>query len=155
MTDLAIRPLGVDDRPALAAIAEAADLFPAAMLAPMAAPALDGAADDLRRVALRDWAPVGFAFAVPEVAAEGAWTMRALAVAPAGQRGGAGRALVAAVEAALRAAGARLVVVDTSSAPAFAPARAFYEALGYEEEARIRDFWSDGDHKVTFRKRLD
>ena len=54
----------------------------------------------------------------------------------------------------LKARAARLLIVDTSSLPAFDGARAFYPALGFREEARIRDFWTDGDDKVTFAKRL-
>lgn len=32
--------------------------------------------------------------------------------------------------------------------------RKFYQQLGYEKEAVIRDFWDTGDDKVTFRKVL-
>ena len=52
------------------------------------------------------------------------------------------------------AQGARLIVVDTSGIEDFAGTRAFYARSGYDEEARIRDFWATGDDKVIFRKAL-
>lgn len=57
-------------------------------------------------------------------------------------------------EAALTAAGKRLLLVDTSGTEGFASVRKFYTALGYEREAVIRSFWGEGDDKVTFWKRL-
>jgi hypothetical protein len=50
--------------------------------------------------------------------------------------------------------GGRIVIVDTSGTDAFAKTRRFYENAGYIEEARIRDFWSKGDDKVTYWKAL-
>ena len=46
------------------------------------------------------------------------------------------------------------MIVDTSGTDDFAMTRKFYSQNGYEEEARIRDFWADGDDKVIFRKAL-
>ena len=46
------------------------------------------------------------------------------------------------------------MIVDTSGTEAFAETRAFYRKNGYTEEARIRDYWADGDDKITFRKPL-
>jgi len=80
--------------------------------------------------------------------------MLALAVHPHVQGKGYGAALVRAAEAHLREAGHRILIVDTSGTDDFAQTRAFYAHLGYAEEARIRDFWADGDDKVTFRKAL-
>ena len=68
-----------------------------------------------------------------------------------------GTALMSHVEAALRNLGdavARTLIVDTSSLDDYDQARAFYEARGFVEEARIRDFYGPGDHKVTFWKLL-
>ena len=48
----------------------------------------------------------------------------------------------------------RILTVDTSSNDDFALTRKFYAQNGYEEEARICDFWSAGDDKVIFRKAL-
>jgi len=80
--------------------------------------------------------------------------MLALALRPDLQGKGLGATLVKAVEQHLRAQQQRILIVDTSGADAFAQARKFYAQNGYEEEARIRDFWAKGDDKVIFRKAL-
>ena len=85
---------------------------------------------------------------------EGTWNMLALGIDPAHHRRGAARLLVSGLEADLAARSARLLIVDTSGTKAFDGARGFYEASGYEKESRIRDYWAEGDDKITFRKSL-
>jgi ribosomal protein S18 acetylase RimI-like enzyme len=63
-------------------------------------------------------------------------------------------ALLRHVEQALAARGERLLLVETSGSPGFERTRAFYRKRGYEEEARIRDFYRAGEDKVVFRKAL-
>jgi ribosomal protein S18 acetylase RimI-like enzyme len=46
-------------------------------------------------------------------------------------------------------------LVETSGLPKYDRARAFYTKCGYEEEARIRDFYTTGDDKIVFRKALN
>lgn len=143
-----------DDLPALQRALDTIDLFPAQMLPDIARSYLNGEGEEVWLTALSEGEPVGLLYAVPEEQAEGAWNMRALGVAADRQRGGHGRALVVALEAVLRKRGARLLVVDTSSTDHYVRARAFYAANGYAEIARIPDFWTDGDAKVVFTKRL-
>ena len=45
-------------------------------------------------------------------------------------------------------------LVETSGLPEFERARAFYRKCGYEEEARIREFYNAGEDKIVFRKAL-
>jgi len=52
----------------------------------------------------------------------------------------------------LKAWGGRMLLVETLAS--FHLAQAFYRKYGYEEEARIRDFYAAGDDKVVFRKVL-
>ena len=98
--------------------------------------------------------PAGFAYARSEELAEGTWNLLALAVKPYLQGQGLGAELVSATEAALSDRNQRILIIDTSGTPDFAPVRTFYEKAGYVEEARIRDYWAPGDDKVTFWKRL-
>ncbi|MEM6358259.1 MAG: GNAT family N-acetyltransferase, partial [Pseudomonadota bacterium] len=65
-----------------------------------------------------------------------------------------GTALVQAAESYLKDKGQRILIVDTSGTDDFALTRKFYAQNGYDEEARIRDFWAEGDDKVIFRKAL-
>lgn len=153
-TTTTIRPTRHGDLAALATIAEETELFPGEMLPDMAAGFLNGDADSLWLTGTASGDAAGFCYCVPETLADGVWTMLALGVAPGFQRGGLGADLVAAAEAMLRERGQRLLIVETSSAPGFAAARAFYDAQGYTNEARIRDFWAAGDDKIVFRKAL-
>lgn len=144
----------------IAAIAGETDLFPPEMTPDMAEPAMSGTAPDLWLVARVPGptgdraAAEGFAFAAPERMTEGTWNLLALAVRPARQGQGLGRALVGATEAAVRARGARLLLVETLGTAGFAATRAFYLALGFGAEALIRDYYMPGGDKVVFRKAL-
>jgi ribosomal protein S18 acetylase RimI-like enzyme len=77
-----------------------------------------------------------------------------IAVHPRAQRGGAGAALMSEVERRLEACRARLVLIETSSRADYAPTRRFYDRLGYEEAARLRDFYAPGDDRVVLSKRM-
>jgi hypothetical protein len=46
------------------------------------------------------------------------------------------------------------LLVETSGSEDFAGTRAFYNSIGYTQEARIRDFYQGGDDKIVFRKDL-
>lgn len=96
----------------------------------------------------------GVAYAEPRPAADRVWELTMLGVRPDDQRAGLGRALLRETERRLTGLGARLMIVETSATPQYAPARALYRRAGYDEEARIRDYWTDGDDAVVFRRRL-
>ncbi len=149
-----IRPARAADVPAIGAIAEATDLFPAALLDDMIAPFLSRERDDLWFVGARDEGVVAFAFCEPERMTEGTWNLLAIGVDPARQGGGIGRALMRHVEAELRSRGERLLLVETMGTPELEPTRRFYRGLDYVEEARIRDFYEPGADKVVFWKTL-
>ncbi|NDY42389.1 GNAT family N-acetyltransferase [Dissulfurirhabdus thermomarina] len=77
-----------------------------------------------------------------------------LVTARRARRRGVASALLAEAERRIAGQGGRLVVVETSSSPPYAPARAFYLAHGFREEALVRDFYLAGDHRVILTKRL-
>ncbi len=68
---------------------------------------------------------------------------------------GLGRALVEDIERRVKAAGGRLILIETSSKDSYAVTVGFYHRLGYQKEARIRDFYDIGDDRFVFAKRLD
>ncbi|HKW09150.1 MAG TPA: GNAT family N-acetyltransferase [Gemmatimonadaceae bacterium] len=77
-----------------------------------------------------------------------------IAVHPVAQRHGGGSRLLSEVEQRLVDRGARLLVVETSSRPEYDATRRFYLARGYQEVARMRDFYAIGDDRVIYTKSL-
>lgn len=47
-----------------------------------------------------------------------------------------------------------ILIAETSGLPHYAPTRAFYERTGFDLEARIKDFYTLGDDKLFFTKRI-
>ncbi len=154
MTNPIIKPTTSDDVAGLTAVLNGTELFPSDMLPDMLAPALAGETEALWLTCHHGGQAVGLCYTVPEELADGTWNMLALAVRPDLQGKGLGAALVSAAEQHLKDNGQRILIVETSGIDDFALTRKFYTQEGYEEEARIRDFWADGDDKVIFRKAL-
>ncbi len=152
---MTIRPTRHDDVPALQAVLDSDDLFPSEMLPDMLGGFLAGGEDaDIGLTCETEGKAVGLFYAAPEALADGAWDMPAIAILPSEQGHGLGGAIVGHLETVLRERGQRILIADTSGTEAFALTRAFYRRQGYAEEARIRDFWAEGDDKVVFRKAL-
>lgn len=80
--------------------------------------------------------------------------MAAIAARLSRQRQGRGSTLLRQVEDDLRARGLRLLLVETSGLATFRRTRAFYQGCGYEEEARVRDYYEPGDDMILLRKAL-
>ena len=150
-----IRKITSDDTAAVIGLAEASGLFN-----------LDGIEQIRERLAdytsgnndlwftATDNDLVGVVYCVPEPMTDGTWNILMLLVSPDSYGQGHGRALMSYVEETVAARGARLIIVETSSADGFERARAFYPKCGYTEEARIRNFYTTGDDKVVFSKGL-
>ncbi|GJL95072.1 MAG: GNAT family N-acetyltransferase [Hyphococcus sp.] len=96
----------------------------------------------------------GAAYYAPEMMADGTWNLYFIGVEPGNQGKGRGASMLRHVEGALKARGERLLLVETSGLDNFDLTRKFYRKNGYDEEARIRDFYKAGDDKVVFRKGL-
>jgi ribosomal protein S18 acetylase RimI-like enzyme len=77
-----------------------------------------------------------------------------IAVDPAMQGRGMGRALLACAEQSVREARGRGLVIDTSSRDIYQPARRLYESCGYRRVAEIPDFYRPGDGLVMYMKLL-
>ncbi|MGB9698381.1 MAG: GNAT family N-acetyltransferase [Thermodesulfobacteriota bacterium] len=76
-------------------------------------------------------------------------------VHPAYQNQGAGSFLLNYAQQDLRRRQARLLLIETSSLPAYAKPRAFYAKHGFQEIARIKDYYEQGDDKIIFGKVLN
>ena len=154
MTSPAITPTTAEDIQKIQSIVDQTGLFPADLVPDLLDPFLTEQTTEFWRTARIAQEIVGFAYIVPEMLAEGTWNLTAIAIAPSHQRSGAGSVLLNAVEDHLRTLHQRILLVDTSSTEDFEMARGFYIRNGYAEEARIRDFWAEGDDKVVFLKAL-
>ena len=97
---------------------------------------------------------LGYACFGPTPATVGTYDLYWLAVDPAAQGRGAGRALVRWVEQELGQRGGRLLVVETSSRPDYTHTREFYARGGYAEAARVRDFYAPADDRIILTTRL-
>jgi ribosomal protein S18 acetylase RimI-like enzyme len=106
-------------------------------------------------LAYRDGGRVlGYACFGPHPLTQSTFDLYWIAVDPTVQGRGIGHALLTRVEAEVQARGGRLLVVETSSTPDYAPARRLYETCGYQCQAVIHDFYAPDDDLLIFVKRL-
>lgn len=96
----------------------------------------------------------GFACYGPRSLTRGTYDLFWLGTADWAQRRGVGHALIAQVEHNVHELGGRLLIVETSSLPEYAPARRFYDAHQYRQEALIQDFYDEGDSLVLYSKKM-
>ncbi|HEY2786606.1 MAG TPA: GNAT family N-acetyltransferase [Fimbriiglobus sp.] len=101
-----------------------------------------------------DGSPVGFVYFCPIPMTVGSWDLWWIAVDKGRHGTGLGSGLLRYAEDSVRDAGGRVLMIDTSSTPAYAATRAFYRKHGYVATATLPDFYCDGDDKVIFWKRL-
>ena len=154
MQPFIIRDLVRDDLASVREVLDGTGLFPSDMLEPMAEPYLSRDAPHHWLVARSGEGALGFAYVEPERMTDGTFNLLAIAVRPELQGHGIGKALVQAVESKLRSAGGRVLLVETSSLGEYDATRAFYAGQSFSEEARIRDFYAEGEDKVLFWKHL-
>lgn len=84
----------------------------------------------------------------------GSWDIYWLAVDPAQQTRGIGKALISAAEEDIATKKGRLILIETSSQPRYEKTRRFYKARGYQIVCHIADFYAPNDDKVIFQRRL-
>jgi ribosomal protein S18 acetylase RimI-like enzyme len=153
-----IRLTTPDDTTALIALAAASGLFDPNQTDDLAQ-MLDrhfSDKDETQDIWLTDYdnEPVGIAYIAPERMTEGTWNLYLIAVHLDRQKQGRGKALLSYVEQMLMKRGERILLVETAGTDDFEYVREFYRQNGYEEEARIREFYAAGVDKIVFRKEL-
>jgi ribosomal protein S18 acetylase RimI-like enzyme len=97
---------------------------------------------------------VGYACYGPTPGTDRTFDLYWIAVEPAVQGAGIGTHLLIEVERRLQGQHARMLVIETSSRPEYAPTRRFYERHGYAVAARVREFYAPGDDRVILTKRF-
>lgn len=146
------------DTPALVALADATGVFrpgeAAGLLGGVLAALHAGELGAGHTVRVWGDPPAGWVYFGPVDHADGVWNLWWIGVGPSRQRRGLGGAMLAAVEDHVRAAGGRVLIVETSDAAAFDPVRRFYAGRGFAAGGRIPDFYADDDGKVTYYKRV-
>ena len=83
------------------------------------------------------------------------WYLYWLCVHPDAAGRGVGRALVAAVEHAVRSRGGHRLVVEARGRPDQEQTRRFYESNGFVASGRIPDFYRPGDDCVIYCKPIE
>lgn len=152
--ELTIRPAERRDIAAIQSVAENAELFPPEMLEDMMSGYLDRTSNDLWLVAVTANRLVGFGFCEPERMTSGTWNLLAIGILDDCRGRGIGAEMMRHLEDRLRAAGERILIVETLGTPVFERTRSFYRMNGYMEEARIREFYEPGGGKVVYCKHL-
>ena len=97
---------------------------------------------------------LGFACYGPTPLTEGTYDLYWICTAREAHQRGVGRALLRQVEADIRPAGGRLIIIATSSSPAYQPARAFYQRTGCTLDGVVRDYYKPGDDLVMYSRRV-
>jgi GNAT superfamily N-acetyltransferase len=151
-----IRPTTPEDTTAVLTIASAIGFQPEELeqLNAMLTDSFSGDSDNFW-LTDDDNGPVGVAYCEPERMTQQTWNLQLIAIHPDRQGQGRGTALMGYIEQTLTTRGGRILLVETSGLPEFAATRTFYAKCGYEEEARIRDFYAAGEDKIIFRKVLN
>jgi ribosomal protein S18 acetylase RimI-like enzyme len=97
---------------------------------------------------------LGFSCYGPRDLTTGVFDLYWIAVDSRTHRSGVGRRLLNATEEAVRQAGGRMLIAETSGTVHYEPTRNFYFGMGYVLEATIKDFYSEGDDLAIFVKRF-
>lgn len=150
-----IRPITPADIPALKAVVDANGLFPSDLLDNMIADSFDQADSDDIWLTDDEHEPVAIAYCAPEQMTEGTWNLYLIAVHPDHQGKGHGTRLIRYIEQLLVERGERILLVETSGLADYEQTRTFYRKCGYDEEAKIREFYAAGEDKIIFRKALN
>ncbi|AWM38595.1 Acetyltransferase (GNAT) family protein [Gemmata obscuriglobus] len=98
--------------------------------------------------------PIGYVYFAPEEMTDRTWYVWWIAVAADRQARGIGKELLAFAEHEVRAAGGRLLVIETSSTAKYEPTRRFYLKCDYAHVATVPDLYADGDGMAVFTKRV-
>jgi ribosomal protein S18 acetylase RimI-like enzyme len=97
---------------------------------------------------------LGFACYGPRDLTTGVFDLYWIAVDSKIHRSGVGRRLLIAAEQAVRQAGGRMLIAETSGTADYESTRKFYLGMGYTIEATIKDFYREGDDLAICIKRF-
>src|SRR5215210_3852977 len=154
-----IRPVEPSDTPTLITMAQGTDAFKSIEIQALQEVLDDyhehNAAEGHRAVALEmNSTVVGFAYFAPAAMTDRTWSLWWIVVDRAVQARGIGGKLLRYVEAAVRSAAGRQLLIETSSLPKYELTRRFYLKYGYSQVAAVKDYYADADDMLFFCKRM-
>ncbi len=154
-----IRSILPEDTPTLVAIARGTGVFK-----PIEIKALQEVLDDYHAHAAaeghcgvaiyQDSRILGFAYFAPAAMTDRTWSLWWIVVDRQIQARGIGGELLRHVEAAIRDASGRLLLIETCSLPQYELTRRFYLNHGYKQIAVVPDYYAEGDDMLVFAKRM-
>ena len=97
---------------------------------------------------------LGYAYYAPAAMTDRTWYLYWIAVQRAIHAKGIGGKLLRYAEDDIRKRNGRVLFIETSSLPHYELTRKFYLKHGYEITGVLRDYYSDGDDMVVFRKKM-
>jgi len=97
---------------------------------------------------------IGYICYGPTPMTEGTFDLYWIAVDTDFQEKGAGSKLLGFLEDAVKAMGGRMILADTSTVPVYEKTRKFYLKNGFQEVARVPDYYYPGNDRITFCRRL-
>lgn len=99
--------------------------------------------------------PMGYICYGPVPMTQGTFDLYWIVVDPDFQHQRVGSSLLIFLEKMIREIKGRMILADTSTIPQFEKTRRFYLKNGFQEVARVPDFYQPGNDRVTFCKRLE
>ena len=97
---------------------------------------------------------VGYISYGPIPMTQGTFDLYWISVDPNFQGKGVGSRLLDFLERKVREEGGRMILADTSTIPQYEKTKGFYIQNGFQEVARIPDYYYPGNDRITFCKRL-
>jgi ribosomal protein S18 acetylase RimI-like enzyme len=98
--------------------------------------------------------PIGYICYGPTPMTQGTFDLYWIAVDPRYQGQGIGSRLLGFLEEGIKERKGRLILVDTSSITEYEKTQKFYFRKGFQEVARVPDYYWPGNDRITFCKRL-
>lgn len=98
--------------------------------------------------------PVGYICYGPVPMTQGVFDLYWIVVDPRFQRQKIGFRLLDFFEGVVRSRGGRMILIDTSSIPQYEKMQTFYSRKGFQEVARLPDYYRPGNDRITFCKRV-
>jgi len=98
---------------------------------------------------------VGYICYGPVPMTQGTFDLYWIVVDPQFQRQGVGSRLLRFLEGVVKERKGRMILIDTSSTPEYESTHKFYLRHGFQEVARVPDYYHLGNDRITFCKRLE